>query len=145
MARRLASFSIPLAAICVFLSSSGARAEDAVKSAPELSKYGVQPVAVKLAAGGYMVYFRYKVTDAERAKPLFKDGVKPYVVERASGRKLAMPSDTKLGGLRSSPRTVLAKGKEYYVLFANPAKVVHAGSKIDVVLGNAKFAKLDVK
>jgi hypothetical protein len=108
-------------------------------------KWGIQPVSVRLAASGYMVYFRYRVVNTDLAKPLFRDGMKPLVVDRTSGQKLAMPSDTKLGGLRSSPRTAPANGKEYYVLFSNPAKVVKQGSHIDVELGDCKVTDLAVK
>lgn len=112
---------------------------------PAVARFGVEPVSMRLAQAGYMVYFRYRVTDAAKAKPLFHDGVKMYAVDRQTKAQLTIPSDTKLGSLRASPRSKPANGREYYVLFANPRHAVHKGSHLDVTLGELKLKDLAVE
>jgi hypothetical protein len=112
---------------------------------PAERKWGIAPVSVRPAAGGFMIYFRYRVLDVDKVRPLFRDDIKPFLVDRTTGASLAMPADTKLGGLRSSPRTAPAVGKEYYVLFANSSKAVKKGSKVDVVMGKCRLANLEVQ
>jgi hypothetical protein len=107
--------------------------------------WGVRPLVVTPAAGGHMLYFRYKVVDARKAKALFDRRMKPYVVDRETGTSLGMPEDTKLGALRSSPKAVPANGRDYYVLFANYTHQVKRGSKVDVVMGGCRFENLVVE
>jgi hypothetical protein len=109
------------------------------------SRWGIAPVSARLAQAGYLVYFRYKVVDPVKAQALFHDGVKPVLVDRESGQKLAMPNDTKLGGLRSSPRSRPEAGKQYYVLFGNPVKAIHRGSHIDVMIDHCAMRDLTVQ
>jgi hypothetical protein len=109
------------------------------------SKFGIEPVSVQLAASGYFVNFRYRVVDAKRATQLFHDGIKPTLKDHESGQTLAMPADTKLGGLRASPRSAPTPGKLYYVLFSNPTKTVRSGSHVDVAIGPCELKDLAVR
>jgi hypothetical protein len=107
------------------------------------ARWGITPVSVRPAAGGNLLYFRYRVVDAKRARPLFDKSVKPTLVDRQTGAIARMPEDTRLGALRSSPRTTPVNGKEYYVLFANRAGV-KAGGRVDVSLGDCTLRDLVV-
>ena len=110
----------------------------------ESADFGVRSVSVRPVAGGTLLYFRYEVVDAAKARPLFSAAVKPRLVDQASGLALSMESDTKLGALRSSPRTDPVNGKQYFVLFSNPQQRVQKGSTVDVALGDCTLKGLVV-
>ncbi|MBI5496166.1 MAG: hypothetical protein HY904_14180 [Deltaproteobacteria bacterium] len=135
----------------VLLGQQVAAAERAVR-APEAratravsETWGIEPVAVRTSGGGRMVDFRYRVVDAQKARQLFDRKLKPVLRDHRSRAQLAMPEDTKLGGLRSSPRAQPENGKVYYVLFANPNKTIARGAKVDVVMGDCVLANLVVQ
>lgn len=107
-------------------------------------KWGVRVVALKLSAAGNVLDFRYRVTDVEKAKPLFDKKVKPYIIDQTSGAKLLVPKAPKIGALRQTPRNPVA-GKNFFVLFANPGQLVKAGNKVTVVIGDFKAENLTVQ
>lgn len=113
--------------------------------APPKDRWGIVPVRVQLTTGGYMVYFRYRVTDEQRATPFFDKQLKLKLVDRATGVSAGVTQDTKLGALRSSPRTAPTRGKEYFVLFSNPNGALRSGGSVDVELGPATFKNLVVE
>jgi hypothetical protein len=113
--------------------------------APAGDACGIRPLSIHSAAAGYMLDFRYKVVDADKALPLFDRKLKPYVLDEASGVKLEMPEDTKLGALRASPRNPPVNGKDYYVLFSNRGRSIAKGSKLAVVMGNCTQRNLTLE
>jgi hypothetical protein len=115
----------------------------AVKVSPE-EGWGIKAVSLRPSFGGTMLDFRYKVVDAEKARPLFDRQIKPYLFDPASGATLGMPEDTKLGALRASPRNPPVLGKQYYVLFSNGAGTVKKGSKVTVVIGDCVLENIVV-
>jgi hypothetical protein len=73
------------------------------------------------------------VIDPEKARPLFDRSVKPVLVDEVSGAKLAVPEPPKVGALRStSPPQA---GRVYFVVFANPGKLLSAGAAVTVEIG----------
>jgi len=50
---------------------TGARCEE---------KWGICPNGIRLSAGGYMLDFRYRVFDKEKAAPLFSREITPYLI-----------------------------------------------------------------
>jgi hypothetical protein len=117
----------------------------AAKSESPERTWGVRPVSIRTTAAGYMLYFRYKVVDAEKAKPLFDRRIKPVLFDHATGARLSMPEDSKLGALRATPRNPPVNGKEYYVLFSNPAGRLKKGSEVSVAIGDCKSGRLVVE
>ena len=103
--------------------ASFAQVRLAADDSPEAS-CGIHPLSIRSASQGYLLYFRYRVVEQEKARPLFDKKVKPYLVDQATGGRLQMPEDSKLGALRASPRNPPQNGKEYYVLFSNPARAL---------------------
>jgi hypothetical protein len=85
-----------------------------------LQKFGVEVVGLKLASRGYILDFRYRVVDPEKAKPLLGRVVKAYIVDDKSQARLQTFSSPKTGPLRSSTVAPVA-GRVYMVEFANPA------------------------
>jgi hypothetical protein len=104
-------------------------------------KWGVQVVAVRLTAGGSFIDFRYRVVDAEKAKPLMKKDAKAYLVDQASGAKFSVPVSS-LGAQRSRGDPTV--GRIYFILFTNSG-VVRPGSKVTVTIGDFKAENLMVQ
>jgi hypothetical protein len=106
-------------------------------------KWGVKVLYIKQSAGGYMLDFRYKVTDAEKASPLFDRKIKPYLIDQASGAKFLVPESPKVGALRQTRKPVAEKN--YFIIFANPGKYIKNGNKVTVVIGDFKAENLTVQ
>jgi hypothetical protein len=96
-------------------------------------KWGVEVMYVRQTAAGYMLEFRYKVLDAEKAKPLFERRIKPLLTHAESGATLIVPTPAKTGALRNSnpPKA----GHTYWMFFANPGKLVKPGQHVRVAIG----------
>ncbi len=104
---------------------------------------GIETLAIRLSANGYMLDFRYKVIDAEKAAPLFSRQVKPYLLHQKSGAVFGVPSSPKVGSLRQTrpPK----EGKHYFIIFANPGQYVKSGDLVTVVIGDVKIDNLTVE
>lgn len=97
-------------------------------------RWGIKVERATLSAGGYMVDFRYRVLDAQKAAPILDRSIKPYMIDQATGAKFIVPDPPKVGQLRSGG--TIREGSVYYIFFANPAKYVKSGNKITVVVGD---------
>jgi hypothetical protein len=107
-------------------------------------RLGIKPLGVLLTAAGTMLQFRYLVVDPGKAHPVFDQKVKTYMVEQESGTGLGVASDSKFGPLRSSSRDPVA-GKEYFILFTNPNRMVKRGNKVAIVIGDYKIENVTVE
>lgn len=110
----------------------------AITASPE-ETWGIMPVSLRPSFGGTMLDFRYRVIDAEKARPLFDRKIKPYLFDPTSGEALGVPENDKLGALRASPRNPPVAGKSYYILFTNGYGTVKRGEKVSVVIGDCRF------
>ena len=106
-------------------------------------RWGIRPVAVLLSAEGYMLDFRYHVSDAEKAAPLFSRQIKPYMIDESSGAKFFVPETAKVGALRQTRKPY--PDKNYFIIFGNPARYVRKGNKVTVVIGDLKIEHLTVE
>ena len=106
-------------------------------------RWGVQVVGTRLSAAGHMLDFRYRVLDPVKAAPIFVRKTKPYLIDVASGAKLAVPVPAKTGPLRSS-NTPIA-GRTYFMFFGNAGKLVKPGNLVTVVVGDFRVEKLTVE
>jgi len=97
-------------------------------------KWGVELLYVRETSANYMLEFRYKVLDADKAKPLFERQTKPVLTHVKTGAKLIVPTPAKTGALRNSnpPKT----GKVYWMFFANPRKLVKPGDQVNIDIGD---------
>jgi hypothetical protein len=116
-------------------------AED-VRSAMEV-QWGVKVLPIRLSAEGYMLDFRYRVLDTEKATPLFDWKIKPYLVDEATGAVLAVPEPPKVGALRNTRKP--QPDRNYFILFANPGRYVQKGKRVTVVIGDFKAEHLVVE
>jgi len=97
------------------------------------NEWGVEVLYVRQTAAGYMLEFRYKVLDADKAKPLFLRQVKPVLTHVESGAQLIVPTPPKTGALRNS-NTPIA-GRTYWMFFANPGRLAEPGDLVNVQIG----------
>ncbi len=102
---------------------------------PVEQKWGIEIDGIRLSAAGYMLDFRYRVRDPNRAYPVFSRRTKPYLVDQVTGAKFMVPSSPKVGPLRQTTLKPEAD-RIYFVMFANPGKFIKRGSKVDVVIGD---------
>lgn len=123
------------------------QADAAVSQADEQAdllrdKWGIKVEAVHLSAGGYMIDFRYRVLDAEKAKAIGDPEVKPYIIDQSTGAKFIVPSPPKVGPMRNTEN--LQEGRVYFIFFGNPGKYIKSGQKITVCVGDIKIENLEV-
>lgn len=106
-------------------------------------QWGIEVQYVRTTAAGYMLEFRYKVLDPEKAKPLFDRQTKPLLVHLETGSRFVVPTPAKTGALRNS-NTPLAN-HTYWMFFANPAKLVKPGEHVNIEIGDFVAERLVVK
>lgn len=105
--------------------------------------HGIEIVGVRLSAAGYMLNFRYKVRDAEKATAILDHRKRSFLVDQESGAKLIVPAPAKVGPLRQVAAQPIP-GRTYFTLFANPGRFIKAGSKVTVVIGEMELRDLVV-
>lgn len=96
-------------------------------------KWGVQILGIRTSAAGYMLDFRYRVTDAAKAAPIFKRGNKPVLVDERSKQEFQVASSPTVGPMRSSNAPLV--GRTYFMLFGNPGGYIRPGGKVAVKVG----------
>ncbi len=92
--------------------------------------WGVEPIFLRVTANGYMVEFRYRVIDTEKALVLAarKIELMPRLKAMKSNARLAVPFFTTVGFIKSN-RRFLKKGKNYTTFFANQGEHMLKGDK----------------
>ena len=105
--------------------------------------WGAQLKGIRLSAAGYMLDFRYRITDTDKALPLFERKTKPYLIDQASGTKFVVPAPAKIGPLRNSNKPLA--DRTYFMFFANPGRYIKQGDKVTVVIGDFKAEDLIVE
>lgn len=108
-----------------------------------VADWGIEPLSIRLAASGYMLDFRYRVVNAEKARPLMDHMAKPVLVDDVSGARFMVPVMPFTGAIRASAEPVA--GKTYYMFFANPGRYVKAGSRVSIEVGDRKVEGLVVR
>jgi hypothetical protein len=95
--------------------------------------WGLEIVGVRTAASGSMLSFRYRILDPDKAKPIMDAKSKAYVIDEASGARLAVPAMENIGELRQSGTP--EADRTYFIIFGNPGQLVKPGSRVTVVVG----------
>jgi hypothetical protein len=109
-------------------------------------QWGVEVIGIRLTSAGYMMDFRFRVVDADKALPLFDHRIKPFVLAEKSEIKLPVPMAPKVGAFRPTNRGQNIKAdKTYYMVFGNPDSYVKAGEKVSVVIGDFRAENLTVQ
>lgn len=107
-------------------------------------QFGVKVERMTLSSAGYMLDFRYRVTDAEKAMVLADKRNKPYLIDAKTGSRLIVPTPPKVGNLSQASSQPI-KDKIYFVMFANPGRLVKVGDEVSVVIGDYKAEKITVQ
>jgi hypothetical protein len=107
------------------------------------ARWGIEIQGLYLTAAGYMLDFRYRVLDPEKAAPLFERRFKPVLTDERTGAVMAVPVPPKTGALRSS--NAPQAGRTYFMFFANPGKFVARHSRVTVTIGEFSVGGLSVK
>ena len=119
--------------------------DDAGPSASSIEEtWGVEVQGIRRTAAGYMLDFRYKVLDAEKAAPILDRRITPYVKVAKTGVRLLVPQAPKLGAMRQTSFAVKAD-RDYFIVFANPYQTVHVGDQVSVVVGDFESQLLSVE
>lgn len=106
-------------------------------------EWGVRVLGIRLGATDYMLDFRFHVTDADKALPLFDQRIKPYVIADRSDIKLPVPMAAKVGAFRPTNRGKnITAGRNYYIVFGNPDRHVKPGETVTVVIGDFRIDNL---
>jgi hypothetical protein len=102
--------------------------------------WGVKVLGIRLSAEGYMLDFRYRVLDPEKAMPLFDRKHKPYLVDESTGAVFVVPEPPKVGALRNTRKPL--RDRNYFIMFANPGQYMKKGKMVTVVIGDFKAEHL---
>lgn len=106
-------------------------------------QWGVEVLYVRQTAAGYMLEFRYKVHDAEKAKALFERQTKPLLTHVRTGAQMIVPTPAKTGALRNSNPPL--DGHTYWMFFANPGKFIQPGEQVNIEIGDFQVEGLVVQ
>lgn len=109
------------------------------------STLGIRMDGLRLSAAGYMLDFRYRVVDPDKAAVLLDRKIRPYLLDEASGAQLGVPDTAKLGQLRTTGRNKVVPDQDYFILFANPGRYVQAGTRMTLVMGDVRIENLIVE
>lgn len=99
--------------------------------------------SIRITAAGNYIDLRYRVVDSERANVSLGPGVKPLLIDEATGLAMQVPMTAKLGSLRQT-QADQRPDRTYFVLFANTAGV-QPGSRVTAELGDMRFESLTIE
>ena len=99
--------------------------------------------AVRITAAGHYIDLRYRVLDPARANEMLGPGVKPLLIDQATGLKMGVPMTAKLGPLRQT-QARQRPDHLYFVMFTNTAGI-HPGSLVTAQLGDITVTDLTVE
>lgn len=124
-------------------------AGNAMSSKPEevtdhlKDRWGIEIIGIRSSAANYMLDFRYRVVDAEKAQPLFRRKSRPQLISQKTGAKMNVFSSPKTGPMRTSdpPKA----GRNYFILFANPGRHIQVGDQVTVVIDDFRVENLAVQ
>jgi hypothetical protein len=106
-------------------------------------RFGVDQLQVRSTSSGSSLEFRYRVLDAQKAAMLSDKRATPVLIDQRTGNRLTVPTMEKIGALRQVANP--EPGREYWMVFANPGKLVKAGQRVDVVIGAFRASSLTVE
>jgi len=127
----------------ILLAAAVALSACASQPAAKAAKSSIEIQAVRLTAAGHFIDLRYRVLDAERASQSIGPGVKPVLIDEATGTVMAVPTTAKLGALRQT-RGVQKPNHQYFILFVNGARL-RPGSTVTAEIGDLRFENLVVE
>ena len=94
-------------------------------------EWGIEPIHARVTANGYMIEFRYKVVDPEKATILSDRKRFPYMLSMKSRAKLSVPYFPTVGFIKSN-RKFLHPGKNYTAMFSNEGTHMLRGDQVRI-------------
>ena len=107
-------------------------------------QWGIEVTSLRLSANGHMLDFRYRVLDPAKAAALGDRRNKACLIDQATGIMMNVPNTPKIGPLRQTA-TQMEAGKVYFMMFANSGRLVKAGSRVTVAIGDFRAENLTVE
>ena len=105
--------------------------------------WGIEVLGIRLASADYMMDFRFRVLDVDKALTLFDHRIKPHLIVDRTQIKLPVPMAAKVGAFRPTNRGKNIKpDKNYYMIFGNPDRHVKAGETVTIVVGDFRIDHL---
>ena len=95
--------------------------------------WGVEIIGVKPVSSGFMLAFKYRVLDPEKARLLNDRKTRAFLRDEATGNVLSVPAMENVGELRTGAAP--EADRTYFMIFGNPGRLVKSGSRVSVVAG----------
>jgi len=121
--------------IVYLLSFSASLLADDLKQINMQEDWGVEPVHMRVTANGFMIEFRYKILDVDKAMIFSDRKVFPYLLSMKSKARLSIPYGSTVGFLKSN-RRFIKKGKNYIAMFSNEGQHMLKGDKVKIQIKN---------
>jgi hypothetical protein len=137
------SFMRPLLTCAVLTVAAFALSACAFQPTTSQTSDSIEVESLRLTAAGHYIDLRYRVLDAEKASKVIGPGVKPVLIDEATGMVMAVPMTAKLGSLRQT-RGVQKPDHLYFILFVNGAGL-NSGSLVTAEIGDMRFENLTVE
>ena len=106
--------------------------------------WGIQVAGIRLSMGNSIVDLRYKILDPDKAAQLGNGKTPAYIIDRATGKKLVMPTPPKEGAFPPTSQKLLP-GKTYFSMVSNQGGVLKSGSQVTVVIGGSEATDLTLE
>lgn len=94
-------------------------------------RVGVRVNTVVTTGGGGLIDVRYLVIDPSKAASLHDAATPPAMIDETTG---LVVNQLLMGHNHTGD---FAAGHAYYLVFENPGNLIHSGSRVSVLLGNA--------
>jgi hypothetical protein len=103
------------------------------------ARQGVDINLIAVTAAGGLIELRMQVTDPDKAEAVLMDAAsRPIIVSEETGQTLRMGTPPhQHGGLQL--------GGQYFFLLANAHNVLHAGSRVTVVIDDSRIEHIEVQ
>jgi hypothetical protein len=93
--------------------------------------WGIEPVHIRVTAGGYMIEFRYKILDTQKALIMSDRQYYPHLQSLKSRARLSVTYGPTVGVLKSN-RKFIKEGKHYSAIFSNEGQHLLPGDKVKI-------------
>jgi len=106
-------------------------------------RWGIEIVSLRLTAEQNMIDLRYRIVDPDKSAFLVDRTNKAYLLDQESGRAVGVPNTAKVGPLRQTTKYGKPPvDRVFFMLFANPGRVIEAGSRMTLAVGDLRVENL---
>lgn len=109
-----------------------------------LPQWGVEILSLRTTAAGYFLDLRYRVLDADKAQSLADAKKEAYILDPLTQVRQDVADTPTAGPLRERGRK-LVPDRVYAIVFANPARRITPGMKVNLVVGDLRLDNVEVQ